>query len=245
MGGVAETTDTETSEKPWYIAQPELLADVRASIAAYPTLHLFLAGPTAEIRGTFPVQDEAGRTLDEYAVSIELRTGYPRVLPVVRETAGRIPHTLDRHVVEPAGTCCVLLPDARWEEWPAGAPFSDYLAGPLRNYFLGQSIVEQGGAWPFGEWTHGNKARLDYYRALFQTKSDAEVRRYLEVIGWPHTRGRVNCPCGSGRRLRKCCHAKVHDLRGKLPRETARKAFAALGFHRRGSRNRTRRKRRR
>ena len=245
MGGVAETADTETTEKPWYVEQPGLLADVRAAIAGYPTLHLFLSDPNAEIRGTFPVRDESGGTLDEYVVSIELRAGYPKTLPVVRETAGRIPHTLDRHVVRPHGTCCVLLPDARWEEWPVEAPFSDYLAGPLRNFFLGQSIVEQGGEWPFGEWAHGNQARLDYYKALVQTESNIELRRYLEVIGWPHTRGRVSCPCGSGRRLRKCCHSKVHDLHSKLPRETARKAFAVLGFHRRGSRNAARRKRRR
>lgn len=236
MGGVAEATDTESTEEPWYVAQPELLDDVRAALAAYPTLHLFLSGPSAEIRGTYPLRDEAGGVLDEYTVSIELRAGYPKTLPVVRETAGRIPHTLHRHVVRPEGTCCVVLPDARWEEWPVGAPFSAYLAGPLRNYFLGQSIVEQGGEWPFGEWAHGNQARLDYYKALFETESDAGVRRYLEVIGWPHAKGRVGCPCGSGRRLRKCCHSKVHDLRSKLPRETARRAFSALGFHRRRAR---------
>ena len=37
----------------------------------------------------------------------------------------------------------------RWEEFPMCAPFSEYLAGPLHNFFLGQSIVESGDEWPF------------------------------------------------------------------------------------------------
>lgn len=195
-------------------------------------LDLFLTDSKAEIRGTFPVRDDAGGTLDEYSVSIELPPRYPDSLPIVRETAGRIPQTLNRHVLITTGTCCVLLPDARWEEHPIGAPFSEYLAGPLRNFFIGQSIVELGGDWPFGERAHGNDARLDYYRELFGTASDTVVRRFLEAVAWPHQKGRVNCPCGSGRRLRKCCSAKVYDLRTKLPRTTARNAFAALGFRR-------------
>lgn len=233
MGGLGDRDNPRLNEKPWHLSQPELVADVRSALAGYPTLHLFLSDSRAEIRGTFPVRDEAGRTLDEYSISIELPPRYPDRLPIVRETAGRIPHTLDRHVVSTTGTCCVLLPDARWEEFPIGAPFAEYLAGPLRNYFLGQSVVELGGEWPFGEWAHGNEARLDYYRALFSTNNAITVRRFLEAIAWPHRKGRVECPCGSRRRLRKCCRAKVDELRKKLPRETARNAFRALGFHRR------------
>lgn len=231
MGGIGETS-TERAAEPWHVSKPELLDDVRSALNAYPALHLFVTGSKFEIRGTFPVRDESGRTLDEYSVSIELPSNYPSALPIVRETAGRIPRILDRHVLPGTGTCCVMLPDARWEEYPVGAPFSDYLTGPLRNFFLGQSTVELGGEWPFGEWDHGNPARLDYYRQIFDTDNEVAVRRFLEAIGWPHRKGRVNCPCGSSRRLHKCCRAKVHDLRAKIPRETARSAFTALGYKR-------------
>lgn len=234
MGGVAGSTAAEQPEKPWHIARPDLLDDVRAALAAYPTLHLFLTDTGAEIRGTFPVVGAAGEVLDEYTISIELTATYPRTLPVVRETDGRIPWTLDRHVLSTNGTCCVLLLDARWEELPEGAPFRDYLAGPLRNYFLGQSIVEQGGDWPFGEWGHGNKGPFEYYGQLFQTQDRAAIRHFLELIGWPNDRTRPRCACGSGKRLSKCCLEMVEDLRAKMPREAVRSAFERLGFHRAG-----------
>ena len=234
MGGVAESSEAAEVSQPWHVTRPELLEDVRDALAAYPTLHLFLNSSGAEIRGTFPVLGESNQVLDEYRVSIELPASYPEVLPVVRETGERIPWTLARHVVRVNGTCCVLLPDARGEEFPIGAPFRDYLAGPLRNYFLGQSIIELGGAWPFGEWGHGNDGRIEYYGQLFGTKDRATIRRFLELIAWPNDKTRPRCPCGSGRRLSRCCLAKVKDLRRKLHRETARRAFTAVGFHRPG-----------
>ena len=97
------------------------------------------------------------------------------------------------------GTCCVLLPDAREEEFPIGAPFSKYLSGPLHNYFLGQSIVEDGGDWPFGEWAHGADGRRDYYRELFQTENIATIRRFLEVLAWPNQKRSLS--------RRAYCHA--------------------------------------
>lgn len=114
-----------------------------------------------------------------------------------------------------------------------GAPFSEYLAGPLRNFFLGQSLVEQGKPWPYGAWAHGLEGKREYYRERFGATSDAAIRRYLEVLGWPNQKGRVNCPCGSRRRLSKCCRAKVDELRKTISRQTARDAFHRLGFHRR------------
>lgn len=233
MGGVTGGAAGD-EEKPWHVIRPELLEDVRAALCAYPTLHLFVNDNGVEIRGTFPVLGTNGEVLDEYRVVIALTAAYPRALPVVRETGGRIPWTLDRHVLSGSGTCCVVLPDARWEEFPEGAPFRDYLAGPLRNYFLGQGIVERGGKWPFGEWGHGNKGPLEYYGQLFGTQDPAAIRRFLELIGWPNEHTRPRCACGSGKRLSKCCLAKVTDLRSKLSRRTVRGAFARLGFHRAG-----------
>jgi hypothetical protein len=230
VGGVGEN-DACDAEKPWHVTRPELLDDVRAALTAYPMLHLFPNEVGAEIRGTFPVRGTTGEAIDEYQVRIELPAGFPDALPIVHETGGRIPSTLERHA---PGFCCVLLPDARWEEFPVGAPFRDYLAGPLHNYFLGQSTVELRDPWPFGEWGHGNDGRLEYYKQLFGTNDRATVRRFLEMIGWPHGNRRPRCPCGSGRRLSRCCLAKVKDLRRKLPRKTARRAFESMGFHRLG-----------
>lgn len=215
------------------MTQPELLEDVRSALAGYPALHLYLLDDGAEIRGTFPVLGADREVVDEYRVKIELSATYPNDLPSVRETGGRIPWT-DKHHVQKDGECCVMLEDARHEEFPVGAPFGDYLAGPLRNYFIGQSEVLDGRDWPFGEWDHQGKGRFEYYSELLGTADPAVVRGFLEVIAWPNGGSRRRCPCGSGRRLSSCCLDKVKGLRRRVPRETARSAFKDIGFHRRG-----------
>lgn len=48
--------------------------------------------------------------LDRYSVELQLARNHPAGLPVVRETGGRIPRHLDRHVLS-NGTACVLIPD--------------------------------------------------------------------------------------------------------------------------------------
>jgi hypothetical protein len=244
VDGLAPKSNADDVEEPWQIAQPELLDDVRRALEAYPALHLFDTESGVEIRGTFPVRDLDGRAIDEYQIRIVFRPTYPQTLPVVYETASRIPWTAARHIFR-SGACCVLLPDARWEEFPVGAPFKSFLAGPLHNYFLGQTLVEAGKPWPFGEWGHGDEGRFEYFGKLLGATDRATIRRFLELIGWPNENTRPRCPCGSGKRLSKCCGTKVRELRAKLPRDVARGAFQRLGFHRAGHFTRPQPKRRR
>jgi hypothetical protein len=141
---------------PWVTAHPELVEDIRKSLDGdFRNLHLFLEKGRAEVRGSFPVVGADGRILDRYSVRIVFPDSYPRELPAVQEVGGRIPRTADRHVFSDSGNCCVLLADARWESFPVGASLRRYLEVPLHNYFLGQSLVEQGEPWPFKDWGHG------------------------------------------------------------------------------------------
>src|SRR5258708_2622266 len=137
----------------WHHSRPELLAQLRADVEAFcTTLHVFLEDGVVRIRGTFPVRHEA-EDLDRFRIEIDFPAGYPDHLPIVREIGGRIPWSADRHVYT-NGTACVLLPEDRWWSFPPDRSFSEYLRVPLHNYFLGQSIVEAGGAWPFSEHRH-------------------------------------------------------------------------------------------
>jgi len=54
-----------------------------------------------------------GQVLDRYSVELQLARNHPAGLPVVRETGGRIPRHIDRHLLAADGTACVLLPDER------------------------------------------------------------------------------------------------------------------------------------
>jgi hypothetical protein len=207
----------------------DLAEEIRRDLTKeYPTLHLLVERGAVHVRGTFPVLGADGRALDRFQVSIDLPPGYPRVLPVVRETGGRIPWTLERHVQPDDGTACVLLPDERWRVFPVGAPFLDYVKGPLHTYFLGQLMVERGEPWPFGEWGHGGQGILEYYQELLGTRDPTCVARWVYELARQRVKGHRACPCGRGKAISDCCNDRLRDLRSKIDRTTARRSLREL-----------------
>ncbi len=214
----------------WHERNPELADQIRAELrACYPNLHLFIeADGSAAVRGTFPVVSPEGRVLDRYQVSIELPADYPRSLPVVREVGGRIPWKPEFHVNHD-GVACVLLPDDRWRCFPEGAPFVQFLDGPAHDFFLGQSLVALGEGWPFVQWSLGQKGVLEYYQWLLETEDAGTIARHLEVLAKLNLKDHLPCPCASGRKIRRCCRARIVDLRGKIPPAVARRALETLG----------------
>jgi hypothetical protein len=215
--------------KPWHLRDPEGFARERAETeAAYPELHFSTYRDRIELSGTLPIV-YSDSVLDRFAVSITLLDNYPGSLPVVREVGGRIPRTLARHMLQ-SGEACVLLPEDRWRSWPKGSSLLSYISGPLRNYLIGQALVERGEPWPFGEWRHGLEGMRDYYREVFGTDGIRKARKYLEYLTAKKVKGHWDCPCGSGRPLRHCHVKLVADLREKMPRSEARSAIEHLDY---------------
>lgn len=214
----------------WHQRRPQLVREIRDALRArYPTLHLFIEDDgAATVTGTFPVLGRDGRVPDRYSVSITLPANYPKDLPVVREVGGRIPWKPDSHV-NADGTACVMLPDDRWRCFPEGAPFVQFLDGPVHDFFLGQSLVALGEKWPFGQWSHGREGVYEYYQWLLGTEDPATIGRYLRVLAKLNFKDHLECPCGSGKKIRRCCRSKVWDLRNKIPPTVARKALDTLG----------------
>ncbi len=213
----------------WHQRKPELVEEIRADLRTdYPNLHLFIEpGHGTEVRGTYPVLSPDGRVLDRYQVSIQLPADYPRSLPIVRETAGRIPWKPEYHV-NADGAACVLLPDDRWRCFPETAPFIQFLDGPVHDFFLGQSLVAVGEDWPFGQWSHGREGRAEYYRWLFDTDDASTVLGFLRVLARLNLKQHLPCPCGSGKKIRKCCRARIVDFRSKIQPIVARRALRNL-----------------
>ena len=219
-------------KKAWYQRTPELIDDIRSALReCQPNLHLHIDDSgRALISGTFAVVDLNGRVLERYKISIELLSDYPRSLPVVCELAGRIPRDSDHHINPGSGTACVLLPDERWKRFPEGTPFRQYLEGPLRDFFLGQSLVFFGDPWPAGEWGHGPFGRREYYQELLGTEDSDQIDRFLFVLSKRNLKTHWDCPCGSGMRIRDCCQSKIEGLRGKIQPHVALDAREDFGL---------------
>lgn len=196
--------------------------------AKHPSLHLYTSGDgKCEVRGTYQVLSDDGIVVDEYRVAIELPEDYPRELPIVREIGGRIPWKIDFHV-ESDGKACVLLPEERWRVFPENAPFSQFLEGPMRDYFLGQHCVANGGKWPYGEWGHGVAGIYEYYGELLGTTDKTIIQNFVYILTKLSNKSHWACPCGSGRKIRKCCAARIAGLKEKIPFYIAQKSWARL-----------------
>ena len=230
--------------RSWLKARPELVEDVRKSLdGPFHNLHLFIVDGVAEVRGSFPVVSADGRVLDRYSVRIRFPDRYPDEMPVVEEVGGRVPRTADRHVFTDSGACCVLLEEARWEAFPVGASFRTFLEGPLQAYFLGQSLVERGEEWPFGEWSHGGLGIAEYYSEVLDTKDLRKIRSFVDLLSLADAKGHHICYCGSGRRLRDCCSEIVATWRARITPATARRSALLLRVPPRTRRSRRTRRR--
>lgn len=216
------------NRKPLTIDQDKFEC-IRADLCdRYPTLNIFTNRDGAtEVAGRFPVLDNDGKELESFSLSIILPSAYPTELPIVFEVGGKIPRTAERHVFS-NGSACVFIPDDRWRCFPASSSFIDYLDGPLRNYFLSQLYYEETGKWLFGEYSHNEAGIIEYYQELFEIQDISTVINFLFELCENKLRKQHVCPCGSGRKLKKCCLLKCRELRKKITPEMALTALRRL-----------------
>jgi hypothetical protein len=213
--------------KPWHRSDPAYFEKERREVEReYPDLRFRLAGELVVLEGDFSLVAE-GKMRDRYSVEIILARDHPKSLPIVREAAGRIPRIAERHM-NGDGTACVLLSDERWKSWPVGAPLVDFLNGPLRNYFICQSVVESGHPWPMDELGHGADGIRNAYAELLGTDDISVISGYLACLAAKQVKGHWSCPCGSGKRLRDCHLARVLELRKKISPADASKSLSYL-----------------
>lgn len=181
---------------------------------AYPGLRVSLAEGQLAITGTFPVQHD-GSAIDFFRIRVEVPKAFPRDLPTVFETEGRIPWIADRHV-ESSGKACLFVPDERWKYFSENGTLLDFLRGPVHAFFLSQHVFENTGKWPFGARSHGVDGIAEAYAEELGSADLELVCRYLDVLRKSEVKGHWPCPCGNGKKLRDCHQDQVRALRAKV-----------------------------
>lgn len=214
-------------KKVWYKENPRLLDEMKVEIKdVFPNLHFYERKEGIVVVGSFPVVHDT-KILDRYSIKVTIPKNYPKSIPIVEEVGGRVPRILDRHMNE-KGEACLFLPEQRCEIWPLGSTFLEFFKGPVHNFFLGQSLVEQGEDWPFGAWDHGARGIREYYVQLFGTEDRDILLKLLEAITMSKIKGHWPCPCKSGKRLRNCHFSLLLDLREKIPQDVAKRSLWIL-----------------
>jgi len=210
-----------------------LLSEVQATIAFdQPLLTATLQTNGIFVSGTYALNPTTDELLGQgpiarYQVGIHFPSAFPKAEPVVFETGNTIPHDADHHI-NPDGSCCVVI----WEVWASSTKrvsVQAYFDGPLRNFFLGQHQKATTGKWPFGEERHGKEGLIDAFAdRLSSSRSEKKIRYLLRLLSKDWPKGHWDCPCGSGKIVRKCCAERLARLAKEVPKRDAQRMLSRL-----------------
>lgn len=155
-----------------------------------------------------------------YALKIEVPREFPRVLPRVFETQGRVPQTFHHN---PDGSLCLGSPIAirfEIEEEPTVGGFIDRVIVP---YLYSHAYYVRFDRMPFGELAHGATGLEDDVRHLFRLPRGTNAEEFLRLASLKRRHAnKRRCPCRSGLRLGRCHANAVHQARRRLGRLVCR-----------------------
>jgi len=180
--------------------------EVEAFRDAYPELvltHLPECG--IRVEGSLPFRAvKTGFDLidDRFEVRWDVTSGFPKSLPLVFETGGRIPSNY--HKLE-NGALCLGSPIRQrliLAEHPTLSGFVEALVVP---YLYNRSYFERHDHLPVGALEHGTPGLIEDYQKLFGVQDAEGCIGMLHLLGLKkRAANKKPCPCGSGRRLGRC-----------------------------------------
>ena len=157
-----------------------------------------------------------GRIVDEYQIEISIPKCFPRQLPAVRETGGRIPRSF--HKLHD-GTLCLGSPTQLLMVLEKSLSIVRFVERCVIPYFYGYSYFKNHGTLPFGELDHGAQGLRQDLMTLFRVDREDAVFQFVRLTSMKKRHANKNlCPCGSGRRLGRCHHRRVNLLRDRVGR---------------------------
>ncbi len=163
---------------------------------------------------------------DEFEIKLIVPSSYPKELPWVRETGGRIKENYE-HVFNNGKLCLAVPIEERltFEQQPSLVGFVDKLLVP---YLYGYCFWEKHGEHPFGEREHGEAGIVGFYVEKLGLSDDIQVLEVLLHLHQYGYRGHHDCPCGSGAKLRNCHGHALKKLYQLHTSETVRRDFCAV-----------------
>ncbi len=181
-----------------------------------PHLHCVDTQSGLDVVGGLQIAAGTGREITRFAIRIVVPEEFPRQTITVFETANRIPRSPDRHV-NPDGSCCIGVPAALHARMGLGYTVSQFILGPVTDYFVGQACVEAGLPWPAGEARHGVTGILDFWKQKLRCQdSDSAQMLLIAAARTRLPRKNSRCPCGARRRFRACHRQEIAWVRKRF-----------------------------
>ncbi len=181
------------------------------------------------IRGSLSFSAEVEgleRIDDAYEVDLVVPPNFPRNLPIVTATAGRIPR---RFHTNSDGSLCLGSPTRQRLALGDSPTLLTFVEKVLVPYLYGFSFRERHRFLPFGELAHGKRGLLDDLSELFDVGDDSSVLEMVRLTGLKKRHANKQlCPCGRGKRVGKCHNLKLNALRNQLGRRWFRQHYTLL-----------------
>lgn len=152
---------------------------------------------------------------DSYKLEIVIPDKFPRAIPDVNETGGKIPRNGDFHV-NSDGTLCMGSPLRLLEKIHSDPSLTGFVDKCLVPYLYAVSCkLMHGGDFRFGELAHGDKGIAEDYSDMLGLQERDQILQAIQLLG---VRKRIankkHCPCGCGKRLGACAfHHKLNKFR--------------------------------
>lgn len=188
----------------------------------FPSLIVVLRGNKVFVIGEFYYRDmKTDIEVFRYSIEIEFPDDYPNSVPLVRETGGKIPRTMDRHYDMQRGGSCLFLDDEKYKFFKEKPDIVNFINTPVKNFFLSQAYFDLTGKWLFGDWSHGVFGIFEYYCEELDTKNTRIVINFLKLLSDHIMDPNHKCYCGSNKKLIHCHINKLVDMRNKIDIKTA------------------------
>jgi hypothetical protein len=163
---------------------------------------------------------------DSYRVELRIPASFPAVVPDVFETGGRIPKTYHKLT---DGSLCLAAPTELRLRVGSSTMLAEFVELYVIPYLFGYSYREKHGVSPYGELEHGKDGLRQHFASLFGVTDRAVAQELVRLTSLKkRPANKVACPCGSGRRLGRCHHAIVNELRTKLGRAWFASQYVAI-----------------
>src|SRR5579863_620991 len=169
--------------------------------------------------GRLPITDAEGTTWEVYAVDLILNTEFPRSLPVMFETAGKIKPAPDWHV-NGDGSCCVGTDARQFFLLQGQVSLLKWVEKLAIPYLANHKLRDLGKSYAGPERSHGTKGVIEEYEELFPGHGAIPLLEYLRLIaGVQSLPNNVPCFCKSGRLYKRCYLLDPGGHRKNIPTE--------------------------
>lgn len=165
-----------------------------------------------QLVGRIDVIDEFGEKWDQYNVKIVFPHRYPKEMPIMFETGGRIPREDDYHV-NPDGSCCLSVPAMEMIICSRGISAANFIQELAIPYLANHTYKRKFNKFAREEYDHGIGGLYQFYADAFKSEQWNLIMAGLRKIVLNELPQRNDlCFCGSAKKYKNCHRQSVEYL---------------------------------